>query len=219
VAIQRELAPRSPPPWHRPDRRLLVAGCFVCFARGVRGPGAQGDPAWGGGALLSGRRLIATVAVEGAAGAPYEPGLLALREGPLLEAALRALPEDPDVVMVDASARDHPRGAGLALHLGAILDVPSIGVTDRPLVAEAIPMPDRRGETSPLRLRGREVGRRLRTRPGARAVCVHPGWRMEAETAVQIVLATTRRARTPEPLRRARRAARQARAAHRIDRE
>ena len=137
--------------------------------------------------------------------------------GTLLEAALRALPEDPDVVMVDATARDHPRGAGLALHLGAILDIPSIGVTDRPLVAEAISVRDRRGETSPLRLHGREVGRRLCTRQGARGLCVHPGWRMDAETAVQIVLATTRRARTPEPLRRARRAAREARAAHGSD--
>ena len=140
-----------------------------------------------------------------------------MREGPLLQAALRALPEDPDVVMVDATARDHPRGAGLALHLGAILDLPSIGVTDRPLLAEAIPVPDRRGETSPLRLGGLEVGQRLCTRPGARPVCVHPGWRIDAETTVRIVLATTRRARTPEPLRRARRAAREARAAHTID--
>jgi deoxyribonuclease V len=217
VAIQDQLARHSPPPWRRPRRRLLVAGCFVCFARGASGRGAVGEPAWAGASLLAGRKQLATAAVEGSAGAPYEPGLLALREGPLLEAALRALPEGPDVVMVDATARDHPRGAGLALHLGAILDVPSIGVTDRPLVAEAISVRHQRGESSPLRLQGREVGRRLCTRPGARAVCVHPGWRIDAETAVQIVLATTRRARTPEPLRRARRAAREARAAHRSD--
>jgi deoxyinosine 3'endonuclease (endonuclease V) len=37
--------------------------------------------------------------------------------------------------MANASGRDHPRGAGLALHLGAVLDQPSVGVTDRPLLA------------------------------------------------------------------------------------
>jgi deoxyribonuclease V len=43
-------------------------------------------------------------------------------------------------------------------------------------------------------------------------VVVHPGWRTDLDTAVAVVLAATRRARAPEPLRRARRAAREARA-------
>jgi deoxyinosine 3'endonuclease (endonuclease V) len=38
-----------------------------------------------------------TTLVPGAARAPYEPGLLALREGALLETAVRALPELPEV--------------------------------------------------------------------------------------------------------------------------
>jgi deoxyribonuclease V len=52
----------------------------------------------------------------------------------------------------------------------------------------------------------------LRTRVGARPVVVHPGWRTDLDTAVSVLLAATRRARTPEPLRRARREARRARA-------
>ncbi|MBV8941103.1 MAG: endonuclease V [Solirubrobacterales bacterium] len=43
------------------------------------------------------------------------PGTLALREGRLLEAAVRALPAMPDVLLVNATGRDHPRGAGLAV--------------------------------------------------------------------------------------------------------
>jgi deoxyribonuclease V len=54
------------------------------------------------------------VVVSGEAGAPYLPGLLALREGALLEAAVRALPRPPEVLLVDATGRDHPRRAGLA---------------------------------------------------------------------------------------------------------
>jgi deoxyribonuclease V len=65
---------------------------------------------------------------------------------------------------------------------------------------------------SPLLLTGAEVARLLRTRAGARPVVVHPGWRTDLDTAVSVVLAATRRVRTPEPLRRARREARRARA-------
>jgi deoxyribonuclease V len=156
-------------------------------------------------------RLVATAVVEGSAGAPYEPGLLALREGSLLEAAVRALPEPPEVVIANASGPDHPRGAGLALHLGAVLDLPSVGVTDRPLVAEG-PLPsEERGATAPLWLGGTEVACWVRTRAAARPVVAHPGWRTDLDAAVAVVRRTTRRARTPEPLRRARRAARVAR--------
>jgi deoxyribonuclease V len=180
-----------------------VAGCFVCF---------QGDAAWAAAALMRGdRREAGSAVISGFAGAPYEPGLLALREGPLLEAALRALPEPPEVVMANASGRDHPRGAGLALHLGALLELPSVGVTDRPLLATGGEPAAERGATSVLRLGRREVARHLRTRAGARPIVVHPGWQTDLDTAVSVVLASTRRARTPEPLRRARRAARRAR--------
>jgi deoxyribonuclease V len=58
-----------------------------------------------------------------------------------------------------------------------------------------------------------EVARLLRTRAGARPLVVHPGWRTDLDAAVSVVLAAIRRARTPEPLRRARREARRARAA------
>src|SRR5436305_1869658 len=71
----------------------------------------------------------------GPAGAAYEPGLLALRAGRLLEDAVRRLPRSPDVLLVNATGRDHPRRAGLALQLGAVLGVPTVGVTHRPLLA------------------------------------------------------------------------------------
>jgi deoxyribonuclease V len=213
VRVQRGLAALAPPVWRPSGPRPLVAGCFVCFGRGSAGTGHAGEPGWAAAVLLRGdRRHVGTAVVSGTASAPYEPGLLALREGPLLEAAVRALPELPEVLIANASGLDHPRGAGLALHLGAVLDLPSVGVTDRPLLASGgEPAPDRRA-TSPLRLGDSEVARALRTRAGARPVIVHPGWRTDLDAATTVVVAATRRARTPEPLRRARRAAREARA-------
>ncbi len=212
VELQIELAARRPPPWRPNAGRPLAAGCFLCFARGARGRGHAGEPGWAAAALMRGKRgLLATPVVRGEAGWPYAPGLLALREGPLLEAAVRELPEPPEVLIVNASGRDHPRGAGLALHLGAALDLPSLGITDRPLLAGGPAPGPERGATSPLLLEGREVARWLRTRRGARPVVVHAGWRTDLEAAVTVTARATRRARTPEPLRRARKAAREAR--------
>ena len=155
--------------------------------------------------------MIATEIVPGRAAAAYEPGLLALREGPLLEAAIRRLPLPPEVLIVNATGRDHPRRAGLALHLGARLSVPTIGVTRRPLLAVGASPPDVRGATSPLRIGEEVVGYWLRTKRGTRPLAVHPAWRTDPETAVAVVITLTRRWRTPEPLRLARRAARLAR--------
>ncbi len=211
--VQEELARASPPDWTPPAGRLVVGGCYACFARGVGGQGAAGDPGVAGAAVTGGRRLLAAATSAGVAGAPYRPALLALRQGPLLAAAVHALPARPEVLLVNATGRDHPRRAGLALHLGAVLDLPTVGVTDRPLLAEGGWPDDAAGAAAPLLLDGERVGCWLRTRPGARPVAVHAAWRTGVEAAVAVVLATTRRpARTPEPLRRARTAARLARA-------
>ena len=206
IEEQELLATLEPAPWLF-EQGAGVGGVFVCFARGGSGPGQTGDPAWA--AASVGREAAV---VPGHAGAPYEPGLLALREGALLEAAVRALPQPPDVLLVDATGRDHPQRAGLALHLGAVLDLPTVGVTHRPLVAEGEWPPDERGARNRLTVDGELVGYWLRTRAGTRPLAVHAAWRTDPETAAEVVLATCR-ARTPEPLRQARRRAREARAA------
>jgi deoxyribonuclease V len=201
---QVRLAALDPMPW-RLEPGARIGAVFVCFARGGSGPGNPGDPAWA--AACTGRE---TVVLPGRAGARYEPGLLALREGPLLRAAVRTLGQLPDVLLVDATGRDHPRRAGLALHLGAVLDLPTIGVTHRPLAADGGWPADERGARSPLLLNDELVGYWLRTRAGTRPLAVHAAWRTDPDTAAGVVLSTSR-VRTPEPLRRARRAAREAR--------
>jgi deoxyribonuclease V len=211
LEAQRALAAAQPPPW-RPPSSMAIGGCAIRFPRGESGPGEAGDPAWAAAAALGDGRVLADAVVTGAAGASYAPGLLALREGPLLEAAVRALATAPDVLLVDATGRDHPRRAGLALHLGAVLDLPTVGVTHRPLLAGG-PWPDDvRGASSPLLLDGEPVGAWLRTRPGTRPLAVHAGWRTGIDVAVEVVVAALGRHRTPEPLRHARHLARVARA-------
>lgn len=212
IEAQDALATADPPAWEPPDDPVLGA-CMVRFPRGQVGRGARGDPAWATAVAMRGDELLADSALTGAAGAAYEPGLLALREGPLLEQAVRALSVVPDVLLVDAGARDHPRRAGLALQLGAELELPTIGVTHRPLLAVGEWSPDVRGATAPLTLDGERVALWLCTREHARPLVVHGGWRVGLDAAAAIVLAASRSYRTPEPLRLARQLARTVRPA------
>jgi len=215
VAVQDELGRATGASWPTPSDIGRVAACFVCFECGRAGPGFAGDRGWAAACLtgMEGEPRPPTSIVRGLAEAPYEPGLLALREGPMLEAALRSLPP-PDLLVVNATGRDHPRRAGLALQLGARLDLPSIGVTNRPLLATGASPEDRRGATSPLRIGDEIVAAWVRSRAGTRPLVAHPGWRTDREQAIELVLRLTPRWRTPLPLRIARQAARLARAAN-----
>ena len=225
-------------PWSLPARPV-VGGCFVAFASGEAGPGRPGDRAWaaavawrpdgssggrrrrvdhhlraapGNGLARRADDVLAQAVVAEQVPAAYVPGLLARREGPVLAAAVAALDRRPEVLLVDATGVDHPRRAGLAVHLGAVTGIPTVGVTQRPLVASGPPPELRRGASAPVHLDGRCVGFWVCTRTGARAVVAHAGWRTSPETAAQTVLvASTAAARTPVPLQEARRVAREAR--------
>ena len=211
MAEQVELAAAVVEPWE-PPVDPSVAACWVSFRRGLTGRGGLGDPAWAGAVTVAGGRVVARHVQAGFAGAPYAPGLLALRLGPMCEAVVRALRPLPDVVLLDATGRDHPRGGGLALHLGAVLDLPSVGVTHRPLLARGGWPVDKAGALSPLFLEGVVGGYWLRTRAGLRPIAVHAAWRTDPETAVAVVRRALGGHRTPEPLRQARHLARLARA-------
>jgi deoxyribonuclease V len=175
---------------------LRAGGVFAAPARGLVGRGALGDRAWAAAVVVEDGRPVVSSVLEGRFAAAYEPSYLALREGALLERTVRALPVRPDVLLVNATGLDHPRRGGLAVHLGAVLGLPTVGVTERRLTDAG----------------GEDVARFLMTRVGARPVVVHPGWRTDLETAVQVVQRLCLLARTPEPLREARRLARTARA-------
>jgi deoxyribonuclease V len=213
---QRSIAAMKPPRFaFDAAHELAIAGCFVCFPRGQYGAGDAGDPAWAAASLCREGRVIGISRIEGRAGAPYRPAQLALREGSLLEQALRGLPARPEMILANATGRDHPRGCGLALHLGFELQIASVGVTHRPLFAVGTPPRTAAGATAPLWLEDEEVARWVRVSARARPLVAHPGWRTDLDTAVAIVWALSAgdRARTPLPIRAARQAARDARAA------
>jgi hypothetical protein len=91
MAEQERLAGLAPPSWRPVPAEPAVGGCFVAYLPGEAGPGRSADRAWVGAVATVAGRLVARAVVPGVAGAPYVPGLLALREGPMLAASVRAL--------------------------------------------------------------------------------------------------------------------------------
>jgi deoxyribonuclease V len=110
IRLQHALGEMTPEPWQPPATLRRIGACFVCF-KPVHGAGATGDQGFAGAAVTHRRRQLAGVSVSGPAGGPYLPTLLALREGSLLEQAVRALEIVPEVLVVnppDATIPDAP---------------------------------------------------------------------------------------------------------------
>ncbi|KAM6240439.1 endonuclease V isoform 7-T7 [Spheniscus humboldti] len=78
-----------------------------------------------------------------AVSAQYVAGFLAFREVPFLVEAVRRLQQEepkltPQVLLVDGNGLLHPRGFGVACHLGVLTDLPCIGVAKNLLQADGL---------------------------------------------------------------------------------
>jgi len=138
-------------------------------------------------------------------GFPYVPGLLSFRELPALIPVLEALSGEPDLIFVDGQGMAHPRGFGLASHLGVLAGKPTIGCAKSRLVGEYREPGPGVGDWEPLVYEGRRVGAVLRTRSGVKPLFISVGHLIDLETAVEMVLACSAGFRLPEPQRRAHR--------------
>jgi len=132
---------------------------------------------------------------------PYIPGLLSFREGPVVCAAWERLKTKPDLLFFDGQGIAHPRGLGLASHMGILLDRPSVGCAKSRLVGEFKEPKQKRGSMRSLLVKRRKVGVVLRTKDNTRPLFVSPGHRVSIETAARRVLDTGRGYRLPEPTR------------------
>jgi len=195
IAIQEELARRVRiARLEEPPR--LVAGVDAAYKNGVVRAGV---------AVFSWpeRRLVRRASAEVPEEFPYMPGFLSFRELPALLGALGKLPERPDLILVDGQGIAHPRGLGIASHLGVITGIPTIGSAKSRLIGEFREPGPERGSWEPLFYRGRRVGAVLRTRSGVRPVFVSPGHLVSLEDAIEFVLGFCTRFRIPEPVREA----------------
>ncbi len=134
---------------------------------------------------------------------PYIAGLLSYREGPILLAAYAKLRTIPDVMLFDGQGIAHPRGLGLASHMGILLNRPSIGCAKSRLVGEHESPPVRNGSYVPLVHHHRQVGAVLRTRDNVKPLYISPGHRISIATSIDVVLQCCDGKRVPKPTREA----------------
>lgn len=139
----------------------------------------------------------------GEASFPYIPGLLSFREGPHLIRCFRKIKTTPDVVIFDGQGIAHPRGIGIASHMGLVIDVPSIGCGKTRLCGEHEPVGGRRGDFAPLIFKEEQCGVVLRTKSDVKPLFISPGHRIDYSSAVAVTLACCRGYRLPEPVRQA----------------
>jgi len=197
VALQRRLAERIDT--GAPLMKCgLVAGADVSYDR-------FSNKFYGGVVVLriEDLSIIESQGVVRTVSFPYVPGLLTFRETPVLLQAFAKLRSDPDVVMLDGHGLAHPRRMGYACHTGLWLDLPTIGCAKSKLVGEYKEPAQRPGSVSPLRLEGEIVGYVVRTKRNTKPLFVSVGHKIDLRGAVELVLATCKGFRIPEPTRQA----------------
>ena len=199
--LQGELAPRvvEGPPLDLSGVRY-VAGADVS---------TQGDRGYATVVVLSFPELsvVEVRGFEAPLGFPYVPGLLAFREIPPVVGALEAVESEVDILILDAHGLAHPRGMGLASHLGLFLDVPTVGCAKSRLVGVHEEPGEKKGSMADLVHRNRVVGKVVRTRARVSPVYVSVGNRTDLDSAVELVLACSPKYRLPETTRQAHNAA------------
>ncbi len=133
---------------------------------------------------------------------PYIPGLLSFREGPIFVETVTRLKVKPDLYFFDGQGIAHPRGLGLAAHMGLILKKPTIGVAKSHLFGHYEEPGNEKGTWSPLKDdKGGIIGAVVRTRAGKKPVFVSPGHLIDVEHSIEYTLKYTTKFRIPEPTR------------------
>ena len=131
---------------------------------------------------------------------PYVPGLLSFREIPPLLPLLEEIPR-PDLIVVDGQGIAHPRGLGLASHIGLLTDVPTVGCAKSLLVGHCDQPGPEPGDHTPITLKGSTVGYALRSKKGCKPLYVSPGHLLDPEEALEAVVMCLKGYRLPEPTR------------------
>jgi deoxyribonuclease V len=131
---------------------------------------------------------------------PYMPGLLFFREGPAAIATVEKLRRRPDVLIIHGCGINHPRFAGLASHVGVILNTSTVGVSKKALCGEYVE-PAQAGRPTPLTFNGKPLGFVLKTVAATKPIFISPGNRISLQGALRIVQHCVVNHTLPEPLR------------------
>jgi deoxyribonuclease V len=140
--------------------------------------------------------------VKGYVEFPYIPGLLAFREAPILLKAFEKLRKEPDLIFLDGQGIAHPRGLGIASHMGIILGKPTIGCAKSRLTGRYNEPGKRGGDFSYLYDDTDEIiGAVVRTKSNTKPVFVSIGHKIDLQTSIKVIQQCTKGYRIPEPTR------------------
>jgi deoxyribonuclease V len=133
---------------------------------------------------------------------PYIPGLLSFREAPAIINAFHALKNKskPDLLVIDGCGINHPRFAGLATHVGVILDVATIGVAKNILCGSG-ELPGVEGEERVIKYKRKDIGYYLKSKKGCKPIIIAPGHKVSLLTSLKIIKNCLRVHKLPEPTR------------------
>lgn len=145
--------------------------------------------------------VVETSLAIGKASFPYESGLFAFRELPILIEAIRKLRIKPDLIVCDGQGFAHPRRFGLACHIGILYDIPTIGCAKNILLGEHKPLSDERGSSQDITDNDEVIGLTLRTQTNVKPIYVSIGHRISLATAADWVLRLAPKYRLPETTR------------------
>ncbi|MBP1739153.1 MAG: endonuclease [Deltaproteobacteria bacterium] len=195
VEIQKQLQPQVILK-NRLKRLRFIAGTDVASSR-------TDDTLWAGVVVLQypGLEPVEQRWTRGKTSFPYIPGLLSFREIPILVAALNKLKTIPDLILCDGQGIAHPRGLGLATHLGLLVNSPTIGCAKSRLVGSFTGLGKDKGDSADLVYSGRVIGAAARTRTGIKPIFISVGNNITLKQSLRIVFRCCPRYRVPEPIR------------------
>ena len=132
---------------------------------------------------------------------PYIPGFLSFREAPVLLKLIEEHSQLADIFIFDGHGVAHPRGLGIASHIGVLTEKPCIGCAKKKLVGNYILPEIDKGACSDLIYKNEIVGVVLRTKFNVKPVFVSVGHMVNLDQATELILNCTTRYRLPEPTR------------------
>lgn len=132
---------------------------------------------------------------------PYIPGFLSFREAPAIVEMIEKYSIKSDIFFFDGHGIAHPRGLGIAAHVGVLLNISSLGCAKKKLVGD-YEIPDNyRGAFSGLLYKGNTIGYVLRTKINVKPIYISVGNLLKLHELPELVLNCTKKYRIPEPTR------------------
>ncbi len=131
---------------------------------------------------------------------PYVPGFLVFREGPVFLKTYQKLKVEPDVIIFDGQGIAHPRGIGIASHIGVVMGKPTVGVAKRRLYGH-YEFSKSENICELFDNNNRKIGYVVKNNPKYSPIFISPGHLCDPDSALAVVQRFTTKYKLPEPTR------------------